>query len=254
MVGLIVILAAGCAGTKKRFTIITEPPDAEIKVRIAKDEDPDTYRSPAKISIRIPAQGKRRYSAFLEIVKDQYKPKKLFLNEIKEDEVISLTLERIFRYRLSYRLTSPVPSDTLAFNDKVISVTFTPGDQAFQMALTNVAGSPIRILWDRAEFTDMFNRQRRLMHSGVRYEDRNNIIPPQTVPANGSVRQEVMTVDSIAYSREKKTYERKPLYTIEGDVADQLKGMAILLFLPVEFNRQIIPYNFRFEITEAIKE
>jgi hypothetical protein len=33
-----------------------------------------------------------------------------------------------------------------------------------------------------------------------------------------------------------------------------LKGNIIILFIPVEINRQIIPYNFKIEITDSVKE
>ena len=34
----------------------------------------------------------------------------------------------------------------------------------------------------------------------------------------------------------------------------EVKGKTVILFVPVEINRQIIPYNFKIEITDAVKE
>ena len=53
---------------------------------------------------------------------------------------------------------------------------------------------------------------------------------------------------------ERKGYDMRPLFPLESDDAAGLKGKSVILFIPVEINRQIIPYNFKIEITDSVKE
>ena len=54
--------------------------------------------------------------------------------------------------------------------------------------------------------------------------------------------------------RSRKSYDIRPLFPLESAVAAELKGRAVILFIPVEIDRQIIPYNFKIEITDSVKE
>lgn len=251
----VVFFLSGCAsGVKKRFTVVTDPPDASIRVVSGSGLSEDTYESPAKIKVRLPKDSRLLAKNILEVSRDSYKPKKMQLRDIKDDETLTIKLDKVVHYALKYRLLNPGRSDEIKFEDRIISISFSVADQAFQMNLTNLTPYPIRILWDRTEYTDVNNRQRRLMHSGVRYQDRSNPIPAQVVPPKGALQQSVMSVDSVFYNAEKKAYENKPLFPLDSDIAAELKGRVFYLFIPVEIERQIIPYNFKIEITDAVKQ
>jgi hypothetical protein len=55
-------------------------------------------------------------------------------------------------------------------------------------------------------------------------------------------------------SRQKGGYDIKPLFSLGSEAAAGLKGKSFNLFIPVEINRQIIPYNFKIEILDLIKD
>jgi hypothetical protein len=122
------------------------------------------------------------------------------------------------------------------------------------MRLENLTASTVKILWDRSEYTDVNRQAHRLIHSGVRFQERNSPIPAQLVPSRAAVQEAVMPVDKVYYSQEKKAYDIHPLFVLDDDSAAGLKGKVINLFIPVEYNRQIIPYNFKIEITDSVKE
>lgn len=251
---LVVLIASGCAsGLKRTFTIVTDPPDAEIKVISGSDLETEKYRSPAEVTVYLPQDSRLLVKNVVEVSKETYKPKKIQIRDIREGEKLMIKLDKAVLYRLTYRLISPALSEGIAFQDKIISVAFTVADQGFQMKLSNLAPQSIKILWDRAEYTDVNGRAHRLMHSGIRPQDRNNPIPGQTVPPRSMVQQAVMPITSVVYSQEKKGYENLPLFPVDSDTAASLKGRAFYLFIPIEVDRQIIPYNFKIEITEAIK-
>jgi len=255
----VVILAlaalSGCAaGVKKSFTVVAEPSDAEIRVVSGEGLKEKKYRSPADVTVRLPKDSVLLSKNILEVTKPSFKPKTIRLRDIREGQRVTVRLDPIVRYRLQYGLASPVRSEDLTYRDKVLSVSFSVEERSFLMNIQNNTSREMKILWSRAEYTDVNNSRHRLMHSGIRYQDRNSPIPAQLVPPRGSLRLEVMSARSVVFSPEKKTYENRPLFPLDDDIAMDLKGRAFYLFIPVEVDRQIIPYNFKVQITDVVKE
>jgi hypothetical protein len=122
------------------------------------------------------------------------------------------------------------------------------------MRLTNLLDKNLKLLWEQAQYTDVNKQTSRLMHSGVRFQDRNNPIPEQIVPPRASIQEGVIPINRVVFSQEKKAYETKALLPFESEEGAQLKGKTINLFIPIEVDRAIIPYNFKIEITDSVRE
>jgi len=259
VMALVALFSSGCASVvQKNFKVFADPPDADIRVVSGRDLTEQQYRSPARVSVEVPADPALASRAMLEVRKENYKPVTMPLSAIKEGQTLNVKLEKIIenlvRYRLTYRLVEPAVSDALRFRDATIAVSFSVGDQSFQMRLENLTASTVKILWDRAEYTDVNRQTHRLMHSGVRFQDRNNPIPDQPVPPHATVQEAVIPIDKVSFSQQNKGYDIRPLLPLDNEAAAGLKGGMINLFIPVEIDRQIIPYNFKIEITDAVKD
>lgn len=251
-VSLALLLVSGCAGTvTKSFKVISDPPDAEIKVISGKERAESKYSSPADITIVAPKEPSVAAKDVLEITKDDHKPKTFAIRNIRDGETISVKLDKIIRHSLKHRMLSPVKSDEFSFRDKIISISFLIEEKAFQMNIENLTSYTLKILWDQSEYSDYSGRRHRLMHAGVKYQDRNNPIPAQILPPRGAIQQAVMPVNSVAYSQEKRAYELKLLFPTDNEAAPELRGRTYYLFIPIELDRQIIPYQFRFEIADV---
>jgi len=253
------LAASGCSGMAvKKFKVFADPPDSTIKVVSGIDLKELKYRPPATITAEVPNDPALASKAFLEVSRDDYQPKIIALRDIKDGETLNIRLERILqdivRYKLSFRLVSPVVSRELQFRDKSVSVTFTVGERGFQMSFENRSPFDVKILWDRAEYTGVNKQSQRLMHSGIRFQDRHNPIPDQFVLSRGSVQETVFPISNVQVLPQGKGYDIRPLFPLESDDAAGLKGKSVILFIPVEIDRQIIPYNFKIEITDAVKE
>ncbi len=252
-----VFFASGCAGTvEKHFKVFTEPADAEIRVLSGTELKEIKYRSPATIIAKAPTDPDLAKKAVLTVQRDSYKSFTMPLISIKDGQTLSIKLEKLVqvRYRLMIQLVKPEASDTLQFRDKTCAFSFAVADQVFQMQFENLSPFSAKILWDRTEYTDVYGRSHRLMHSRIRYPERNNPIPDQTVPSRATVQESVIPISSVVVSQKNKGYDLKPLFTLDSEAAAGLKGHVFNLFIPVEIDRQIVPYNFRFQITETIKE
>ena len=254
LVACALVLASGCAigANKKSFTVVADPPDANIKVILGKDQVQE-FQSPASVTVPVPKERVLQGRAMLEITKDAYRPRRIPIYTIQDGETVNVTLDKVLRYQLICRLLGPVKAEEFAFRDKTIAFSSTATDQGFSMTLSNLSAVPIKILWNQAEFRDINGRQHRLMHSGIRYQDRNNPIPFQTIAAGGTVQQTVLPLSAVVFSQEWKAYDIQPIFPIEGGNVEALKGKVFYLFIPIEVDRQIIPYNFKVEIMDAVK-
>jgi len=256
---LMVVLASACSNVvTKRFKVIADPPDAAIRVVSGVELKEMKYRSPATIVAEAPKNPALAAKAVLEVKKEYYEPVTMMLGDIKDNDTLTIKLEKILRdivrYRLSYQLIVPTVSPELQFRDKNIAVSFTITDTLFQMNFENISANDINILWERGEYTDVYNRTSRIMHSNIRFQDRNNAIPNQLVKSHSSLQEDVIPIKSVFMSAQKKTYDIRPLFQLESEDAGRFKGKSFNLFIPLEIDRQIILYNFRFEVTDSVRE
>ncbi len=256
---LVALTAAGCASTTaKNFKVFADPADSVISVMSGPGLNESKYRSPATIHAEVPTDPALAARAVLEVKRENYKPMTIALRDIQNGQALNIKLEKIIRdmvrYRLTYRLVSPVASQTLQYKDSNISVSFAVSEQEFQMRIENLTFHELKILWERAQYTDVHKQTYRLMHSGIRFQDRHDPIPDQALRAHSALQEAVIPVGKVIFSQQKKTYDVQPLFTLNNDTAAGLKGEVFNLFIPIEVNRAIIPYNFKIEITDSVKE
>jgi len=259
MLALAVMFASGCSGAiQKNFRVDAVPPDADIRIVSGVDLKEQTFHSPAIVSVSVPKDPDLSAKAHVEVSRESYAPRTILLRDIRDKETIVVKLERIVlsteRYHLKFRQVGPVAADELRFQDKVVAIQFTVTDNAIQMKFDNRSEQTIKILWDQAEYTDVRDRRSRIIHPGIRFQDRNSALPPQTVLAGESIQEALMPVGLVVYSQQKKAYENQPLFMLDNDTAQGLKGKSFYVFIPIEIDRQIIPYNFKIQITDVVKD
>jgi len=258
-VALAAVLATGCSSAAtKNFKVIADPPDADIRVISGRDLKEQTYRSPAAVTIEVPSDPALAAKAILEVQRENYQPKVIALKDIRPGETLTIQLEQIIQkaamYSLRYRMRAPAVSSELRFRDGVISVTFSIAEQMFNMRFENLTDREVKILWDQSEYSDVNSQPHRIMPSTVHFPDRNNPLPEQIVPAKSSIQEDVIPVSNVFLSRDRKGYYVHALFPLDSDAAAGLKGKSFSLFIPVGVDRVIIPYNFKIEITDAVKE
>jgi hypothetical protein len=255
VLALALAAATGCAsGITKQFTLIVDPPDARIMVITQGDLPGESYRSPAAISVLIPEDRAMAAQGRVVISRENYKTTVLPLSSVQGDS-IRIKLAKAVQYRLKYSLLTPVRSEHLTFQDRVLAIRLIPREQYIDLEIDNLAKKSLTVLWDSAEYTDAMNRRHRIIHSGIKWENRAARVPPQIIPAGGSLKESVMPESSITRVAGEKKYAAKPLFVLDNDSALSLKGRTVNLFLPVEIDRAIIPsYSFTIRIDDVIKE
>jgi len=256
VLALALAATVGCAssGIKKQFTLTVDPPDAQITVITTAGQPGGPYHSPANISVQVPVDRSLAAQSRVVISRENYKTIVLPLSSVQGTSV-RIKLAKAIQYRLKYGLITPVRSNDLAYQDRVLAVRIMPREQNIEFKIDNLTQQPLKILWDTASYTDASGRQHRVIHSGIKWEKRSERVPPQTILPGETLQGWVMPESSIAYSAEKKGYVAKPLFVLDSESALALKGRTVNLFLPIELDRAIIPnYSFTIEIEDVIKE
>lgn len=147
------------------------------------------------------------------------------------------------------------------FEDDMVKIVWIPTASQVSFVLTNKTDHSIKIVWDEAAFVDENGVTHRVMHSGVKYIDRNNPQPPSIVVRKGSVSDLIIPTDNIYYWSGYDSGWRKtplfPTYSVVGDstAATQLRskskkyiGKTIQVLLPLQIEDVVNEYIFTFEV------
>jgi hypothetical protein len=152
--------------------------------------------------------------------------------------------------------------------DRMIRILWfvTPLDIDF--LLENKATESIKILWDEALFVDENEKTHSIIHSGVKYPDRDKPQPPTVIPENGKIREVIYPADYLYYrkadySRYSSTpcgAEKKallPCGLFGGDPrvlrekVDTCVGKKIGVVLPLQIGDAVYEYVFTFRVNSV---
>lgn len=93
-------------------------------------------------------------------------------------------------------ITSSIDSK---FEDKKISITWQPTVLGFNFTLENKSDHSIKIVWDESVFVDEGGISHKIIHSGVKYNERNDSHPPTVIVKGGKLEDMVYPVDYVRW-------------------------------------------------------
>jgi len=151
------------------------------------------------------------------------------------------------------------------FEDGMIKIVWLPTSSRFGFFLTNKTSHSIQIIWDEAAYVDVSGMSKRVMHSGVKYIDRNNPQPPTTIVRGGTISDIVFPTDNVYYvSGQYGGWREHPLLPQHGIVsgnqyarptkedidntARTVVGKNIQVLLPIKIEDVVNEYLFVFSI------
>lgn len=241
---LLLSMPAAAEDRQKQFTILVVPPDAGITVisgsalsRNGLKEQ--VYRSPAMIKAMVPGDPELIKKAVVKITRDRFKPKILPLETINDGDVLKVDLEKEFRLR--FRMIRPRQSNDILIRDRQVLFGLRVDEENLQMSLTNNTAAVIRILWQRASYTDVHNRTHRIMHAGIPFENRFNSFPFQDVMPFVTLHQVLIPVQNVVLNPQRKEFEVLPMFPEAGK---DLSGKEFKVHIPVEIDGRVVPYSF----------
>jgi len=171
------------------------------------------------------------------------------------------------RYKYQYSLTEPQASTPMIYSDSIIDILFSISDKEIDFQLKNKTNLPIKLDWNSVSIV-MFGKANRVVHSGVKYIDRNASQAYTMIPPLASIDDIVLPTDKVYYREGYygaytsipggwETSSLFPTYDMNkqgtADLIYSLKGTEFSLFMPLALNKEDINYNFVFKIDDVTK-
>ena len=182
-----------------------------------------------------------RYAVGLNSVESPADAKQQF----GETKVVNFTEADLTKYR---------------YEDDYIDIVWYVGTKQFNFTLKNKSNHTIKINWDDISYVDIRGNTGRVMHSGVKYIDRNASQPATSVPKGASLTDILLPVDNVYYVngqyggwREKLLipayYQSKEAMETE---APTYVGKQMKILMPISIENVQNDYTFVFNIDELL--
>lgn len=155
--------------------------------------------------------------------------------------IYSITLHKVNN---TYQDSSLVAN---TFQDSLISIQFLPQHNQIEFTLNNISNKTLKIIWDETTFVNEFGEAGRIMHSGVKFNERNNSQPASVIPPGTKITDLVAPTDKVYMG----AYGWSQDYIFNKSVNDGI----IKVVMPIEIDGSIKSiYTFDFRTTHSQKD
>ena len=169
-------------------------------------------------------------------------------------EADALTSERYV-----FTLVKPAKSKQLRYQDSAISVSFSVEQSQISFTLRNRTSSPLKLDWSQVSYVDCSGKAHKVMHSGVRYVERNSAQPPTVIPPGANIDDLIAPSDYVSETskdlssgmREVVGYWQHDALFPGGRDAVSYKGKTFSVFMPLYVKGKLKNYMFTFKIADV---
>ncbi len=138
--------------------------------------------------------------------------------------------------------------DGIVYTDNHISLIIIPQDDRFFFSINNKSQSNIEIDWDRIIYINENNHSSRVIHSGIKYADKNSPQVPSLVAPKTSITDAIIPADNIYLST--VSYEWRILSLLKnGKTNGSYNGQNVKINLPIKINGVSYEYLIEYDIT-----
>ena len=146
------------------------------------------------------------------------------------------------------------------YEDDYINIVWYVGTKQFNFSLTNKSGHTLKINWDDVSYVDTDGKVGRVMHSGVKYVDRNNSQPATTVPKGATISDILLPTDNVyyvsgQYGRWRESYLFPRSYSTPeafNSSASTYVGKKMIVMMPIMIENVQNDYTFTFNIDKLL--
>lgn len=162
-----------------------------------------------------------------------------------ETKVVTFNEEGVSKYR---------------YEDDYINIVWYVGLKQFNFTLNNKSGHSLKINWDDISFVDTKGQVGRVMHSGVKYTERNNSQPATTVPKGASISDILLPTENVyfvsgQYGGWRENYLLPCVYQTPEAFnagASSLVGKTMTIMMPIMIENVQNDYTFTFNIDKLL--
>ena len=163
-----------------------------------------------------------------------------------------------------FLMVAPVEDSILVFEDSNIASSFIIGSKEIDFSILNKTKSPLKLIWDDASL-GIFGRSNHVMHSGVKYVDRNNSTPSATILPDTRLDDLVVPSDNVYYSEgyfgqyfsSPGSWQTSNLLlpiSKKSSLSQEMVGQLITLYLPIQdVSGKMLGYTFQFKVGGIVK-
>jgi hypothetical protein len=150
--------------------------------------------------------------------------------------------------------------DKYRFEDDYIDIVWYVSSKQFNFTLTNKSGHTLKINWDDVSYVDTKGKVGRVMHSGVKYTERNNSQPSTTVPKGASISDLLLPTENVyyvsgQYGGWRESYLIPCVYNTPEDFnlgASNYVGKTMTVMMPIMIENVQNDYTFTFNIDKLL--
>lgn len=150
-------------------------------------------------------------------------------------------------------------TDKYRYEDDYINIVWHVGSKQFYFDLLNKSGHTLKINWDDISFVDVNGKTGRVMHSGVKYIERNNSQPSTTVPKGATLSDILLPTDNVYYTS--GTWNERYLIpcVYKNNAAKQAGaplyvGKTMTIMMPIIIENIQNDYTFTFSIDKLLDD
>lgn len=162
-----------------------------------------------------------------------------------ETKVVTFDEEGVSKYR---------------YEDDYINIVWHVGSKQFYFTLNNKSEHSLKINWDDISFVDTKGQVGRVMHSGVKYSERNNSQPATTVPKGASISDILLPTENVyfvsgQYGGWRENYLLPCVYQTPEAFnagASSLVGKTMTIMMPIMIESVQNDYTFTFNIDKLL--
>jgi hypothetical protein len=132
---------------------------------------------------------------------------------------------------------------------------YASSDRYFDFKIKNKSGTTLKIIWDNAAYVNYDNVSSNIIHTGIKFSEKNAHQIPSIIVKNSIVEEEIAPINCIEYTDDgwsvipiTKRDTFNSIQEIQKNKAE-IEGKHVQLLLPIQKNDSIIEYLFDFEIT-----
>ena len=146
------------------------------------------------------------------------------------------------------------------YEDDFIDIVWYVDSKQFNFTLTNKSGHTIKINWDDISFVDINGQVGRVMHSGVKYTERNNSQPATTIPKGASISDLLLPTNNVYYvSGQYGGWNERYLIPCVYQTPDAFNkeastyvGKTMTIMMPIMIENVQNDYTFTFNIDKLL--
>ena len=142
------------------------------------------------------------------------------------------------------------------FEDDYMKISWFVGYNKFYFTLYNKSNHALKIIWDDATLVMPDNSISKLMHSGVKYSQRNDAQVATTVPRGAKIEDMLVPTENVIYIDNIGWYEMpilKNSFDTDAEMkkAELMKGKVMRVLFPIKIEDVQNEYTFIFTINDV---